>query len=206
MYHDKLRNGGKARSKVLSVLEARMHTLDEDRLGVRSGRMLLWADWAIEAFNLTGDDARYFRLLCRYHDIGMLSSSEELAAVRREPSDYKYAFPLQHTAVGYRIARCIVEIAPVADMILAHHEWWNGMGYPNGLKGEAIPRHSRLAAIFDALEGMVSLRPPEERLSLEDALAAIETSSGRQFDPALVEEIASRLRADPPQFVSDLEV
>lgn len=205
MYEDKLRNGRTARLRILGALEARMHNLHDCRVGIRGKRMLQWAVWAVDVFKMTEDEAHDFHLLCRYHDIGMLSSPGELAMIQREPADRESAVPLQHMAVGYRIARCIAEIAPIADVILAHHEWWNGKGYPNQLKGEAIPRSSRLVSIFDALEGMTSLRPKEERLSLEKALDAIEASSGRQFDPASVEEIVGRLRGKPPQFASDLE-
>ena len=107
--------------------------------------------------------------------------------------------------VGYRIARCISEIAPISDMILAHHEWWNGRGYPNQLKGEKIPFLSRLVSIFDALEGMTSLRPKAQRLPFEEALGAIEVSGGRQYDPALVTVVAERLRAKPPTFALEQE-
>ncbi len=205
MYEDKLRNGRAARLRILGALEARMHNLNEGRVGIRGKRMLQWAEWVAGTFELTKDEAHDFRLLCRYHDIGMLSFPGELVMIQHVPSRCESAPPLQHMAVGYRIARCITEIAPIADMILAHHEWWNGEGYPNQLKGEAIPHSSRLVSIVDALEGMTSLRLKEERLPLQKAVEAIEASAGRQFDPVLVKEIAGHLRRKPPKFVSDLE-
>lgn len=205
MYEDKLRHGSEARLRILNALEDRMYAMDEGRVGVRGKRMLQWAEWAVENLKLSEDEAHHFRLLCRYHDIGMLSSPCELGFIQQEPSREINPTLLQHMPVGYRIARCISEIAPISDMILAHHEWWNGRGYPNQLKGEKIPFLSRLVSIFDALEGMTSLRPKAQRLPFEEALGAIEVSGGRQYDPALVTVVAERLRAKPPTFALEQE-
>jgi HD-GYP domain-containing protein (c-di-GMP phosphodiesterase class II) len=79
-------------------------------------------------------------------------------------------------------------LAPIADWILKHHEWWNGQGYPLGLKGEEIPLESRILAILDAYDVITSERPFRKARSHEDALEELRRCSGTQFDPVLVDQ------------------
>lgn len=205
MYSNKLRNGGAARLRILESLEERMHNMRGCAVGNRERRMVMWGEWALSNLDVLGDP-EHFRLLCRYHDIGLLASSEELDMINRDPSGDKVAPPMQHMAVGYRIARSIAEIAPVAEQVLAHHEWWDGMGYPNQLRGEEIPYISRLVSLFDTMEAMISIPPDDEKRSFGEILDALEACRGRQFDPVMTTELVSRLRAHPPEFVNNLEV
>lgn len=205
MYKDKLRKEKKISRIILNALEASMYELCEGRLGIRCKGITGAADWAADACGLSKDETLDFSLLCRYHDIGMLSIPEELSVIQRNVSEEISPPILQHPAIGYRIARCIPEVAPIADMILAHHEWWSGEGYPNQLRGEKIPLLSRLISIFDALEGMTTLRPAEFRLSLEEALCAIEASAGKRYDPRLVRIVAEQIRGERLNFAFDQE-
>lgn len=203
MYKDKLSNEKKTRLVILNALENSLYELCDGRLGLRSDRMARISGWIAEICNLSEQETRDFAILCRYHDIGMLSVAEELSVIQRDVSKEINPTLLQHPAVGYRIARYIPEIAPVAEMILAHHEWWNGEGYPNQRRGEKIPLLSRVVSILDALEGMVTLRPEGLKFSLEEALAAIESCAGKRYDPKLVKIITERMRAEPQKFVVD---
>jgi diguanylate cyclase (GGDEF)-like protein/PAS domain S-box-containing protein len=200
MYANKLHDGKHIRRVILSELEARMHGMLDGAVGLRCRRVVLWADWVIENMNIECDSEE-FRLLCRYHDIGILASSDEVNIIRNDQSRDKVAPPMQHMAVGYRIARSISEISPAAENILAHHEWWDGMGYPNQLKGKEIPYASRLVSILDAVEGMVALALPGDVVTLRDALDSIKLCAGRQFDPDLVGEFLKKLLESPPDFI-----
>ncbi|MDR1966078.1 MAG: diguanylate cyclase, partial [Synergistaceae bacterium] len=203
MYANKLRNGGQTRMRILGALEGRLNGMMEGAMGERSRRMKMWGEWALE--NMDIDCEPYLlKMLCRYHDVGLLASSEEIAAVSADPRGENVANPMQHMAIGYRIARCTAEIASVADLILSHHEWWDGMGYPNQQSGRDIPAASRLVSIFDSLEGMLCLPPKSERLSPEGALASLEACAGRQFDPNMVERVVALIRQDPPKFMTDV--
>jgi HD-GYP domain-containing protein (c-di-GMP phosphodiesterase class II) len=75
----------------------------------------------------------------------------------------------------------------VAEGILHHHEWWNGMGYPDGLKGGEIPIESRIISIVDAYDVMRNGRPYKKKMTREEAIEELRRCSGTQFDPALVE-------------------
>lgn len=92
----------------------------------------------------------------------------------------------RHSEIGYRIAVSSPELLPIADWILKHHEWWNGAGYPIGLKREEIPLTCRILAIADAYDAMTNDRPYRLALSEKQAVAELIKGAGSQFDPALV--------------------
>jgi HD-GYP domain-containing protein (c-di-GMP phosphodiesterase class II) len=100
----------------------------------------------------------------------------------------------RHSEIGNRIAKSIPELEPIADWILKHHEWWDGNGYPLGLKGEDIPLASRILAIADAFDAMTSDRPYRKALTHEEAVDEIKRCAGKQFDPALVEQFIKILK------------
>ena len=93
-----------------------------------------------------------------------------------------------HVEIGHRIAQSIPELYPIADLLLKHHEWWNGQGYPLGLSGENIPLECRIFAIVDAYDAMTNDRPGRKALSKKEAAAELRSCAGSQFDPALVPE------------------
>jgi len=92
----------------------------------------------------------------------------------------------KHPETGYRITRSIEEFALIAEDILAHHENWDGSGYPRGLKGEQIPFLARITALVSAYEAMTSGRPYRRALSPAEAAAELRKAAGKQFDPDLV--------------------
>ena len=94
----------------------------------------------------------------------------------------------RHCEIGYRIAQSSPDLAPIADLILKHHEWWNGKGYPLGLKEEEIPLGCSLLAIADAYESMTSLRPYRKPMSHRDAIKELKKCAGTQFNPELVDK------------------
>lgn len=202
MYANKLHDGRKNRRAILKELEAGMHGMMRGAMGKRCQNMMLWAEWAIARMDLKCDPNE-FRLLCRYHDIGLLASPSELDIIKADQSQNKVAPPMQHMAIGYRIARSITELVPASENILAHHEWWDGMGYPNQLRGEDIPYASRLISILDAIEGMAALSG--DVMTINDAVESVGRCAGRQFDPALTGELIGKISETPPDFIGGLE-
>lgn len=92
----------------------------------------------------------------------------------------------KHPEIGYRIAKASPELEVVAEYILAHHERWDGKGYPKGLAGEDIPLPSRIIAIADTYDAMTEDRVYRKALSEEEAVREIIANSGKQFDPQIV--------------------
>jgi HD-GYP domain-containing protein (c-di-GMP phosphodiesterase class II) len=93
----------------------------------------------------------------------------------------------QHPAKGYRIAQNFPELNKIADLILKHHERWDGKGYPSGLKGEKIPLECRIMAIADAFDVMTSERSYKRARTQKEALEEIRKNAGTQFDPQISE-------------------
>ena len=93
----------------------------------------------------------------------------------------------KHPEIGERLVSA-AGFAPVArEIVITHHERWDGMGYPRGLRGTEIPLCSRLFSIADAMDAMVSDRPYRAGMPLEQAIEEVKRHAGTQFDPMAVE-------------------
>ena len=93
----------------------------------------------------------------------------------------------RHREIGYYIAKEIKDASSIDELILTHHERWDGKGYPGLLKSDEIPLAARIFAIADAYDMMVNDRPFQTRMSKNAALKEIKEQSGKQFDPELAE-------------------
>ena len=113
-----------------------------------------------------------------------------------------------HALIGGDILRDYnSELMRMAHSIaLTHHEKWDGSGYPNGLKGEAIPVEGRISAICDVFDALTSVRPYKKAWPVDDALAFIREQSGKHFDPFLCDkfiEILPRILDIRAQYADD---
>ena len=93
----------------------------------------------------------------------------------------------KHSETGYRIAQSSRELAHISEAILGHHEWWNGTGYPQCLKGKEIPLYSRIVTIVDSFDVMTHDRPYKQAINTADALNEIKRCAGIQYDPSLAD-------------------
>ncbi len=120
------------------------------------------------------------------HDIGKIILDETLLNKNRVLTEDEQKKLRQHPLVGYRILNSFVETLDIAEIVLAHHEKWDGSGYPRGLKGEEIPLLSRILAVSESYDNMTN---PLNNIShgKEDALNEIRKLSGSRFDPKIVD-------------------
>ena len=132
-------------------------------------------------------------LIARFHDIGKVGVSDAILFKEGPLTPEEWAEMRRHCEIGYRIALSASDLVPIADWILKHHEWWNGQGYPLGIKGEEIPIECRLLAIADAYEALTSIRPYRKSLSHREAVAELWRNAGTQFDPQLLEKFVQML-------------
>ncbi len=126
-------------------------------------------------------------LLSSLHDIGKIAITEEILLKKSKLTDEEWSFIKKHPEIGSKIAKSTTQIAHIADGILYHHEWWNGNGYPKGLKKNKIPIESRIISIVDAYDVMRNGRPYKKKMSKTEAVNELLRCSGTQFDPKLVE-------------------
>jgi len=132
------------------------------------------------------------------HDIGKIGVAEALLKKpgRLLPGEWEEV--KRHPVLSYRILRDIPELQEVAIITLYHHEWWDGRGYPYGLKGEQIPLGARILCVADSFDAMISERVYKPALAPEAAIAELKRCAGSQFDPAVVEAFLRCLEKGAP--------
>ena len=193
----KLLCAGSLRSQSLASLvralkEADADTEDHVRRTQKMGAMLG------RRIHLTDAQLAQLELLCLLHDIGKIGIPLEILNKPGKLADQEWEVLRTHPEKGYQIAMSADELSTIADMILYHHERWDGRGYPKGLKGDEIPILSRIISIVDAYDAMVNDRSYRKALKPEKAQEEIRVNAGTQFDPALAAEFLALL-ADHPE-------
>ena len=129
---------------------------------------------------------RTLRVAGLLHDVGKIGVPDALLRRPGHLTPDECEIVKNHTTLAGAIIQGIPNEEDIRRAVVAHHERWDGQGYPAGLKGTAIPRLARILSIADAYAAMISDRPYRQALTREEALAEIEKSAGSQFDPELV--------------------
>ena len=120
------------------------------------------------------------------HDIGKIGIPERVLSKPGPLTDEEWAIMRTHPVLGAQILSPVKFLHPALPIVEAHHEKWDGTGYPRGLKGEQIPLGARIFALVDAFDAMTSDRPYRRAKSFEQAVDQIAAGSGTQFDPEVV--------------------
>lgn len=120
------------------------------------------------------------------HDVGKLAIPDAILLKPDVLTDKERRTMERHVQIGYDLVKRIPFLAEAAEIILTHHERWDGKGYPRGLKGNEIPLNARIFAVADALDAMTSDRPYRLASSLKDAQNEIKRLAGTQFDSQVV--------------------
>ncbi len=139
---------------------------------------------------------------CTLHDIGKLGVPDSILNKQGELSDDERAMMQSHPDVGLKIVKGIELLKPAIPYIIAHHERYDGSGYPRGLKGKEIPIEGRLLSVVDTLDAILSDRPYRKGAPLETALRELWDNRGTQFDPEIVEILFQLIRAGKIDFIS----
>jgi diguanylate cyclase (GGDEF)-like protein/PAS domain S-box-containing protein len=129
------------------------------------------------------------------HDIGKIGVPEAILNKPTSLTPSEWEKMKRHPEIGYRILLSTQEYSEVADFILAHHERWDGKGYPRGLAGEAIPLESRIITVADSYDAMTTQRPYKVGLDWKEAIEEMQHCAGTQFDPLIVDELISYVKS-----------
>ncbi len=121
------------------------------------------------------------------HDIGKIAIPDEITKKTGPLSDKEWSEMRKHPIYAYEMLQPIKYLRPALDIPYAHHERWDGSGYPRGLKGEDIPLTARMFAIVDVWDALITDRPYRKASSQEEVIAYIKKEAGKLFDPRLVE-------------------
>jgi diguanylate cyclase (GGDEF)-like protein len=131
------------------------------------------------------------------HDVGKIAIPDEILHKPAQLDADEWLLMRQHTIIGDRILGAAPAMRPVAEIVRASHERWDGTGYPDRLGGEQIPLGSRIVSVCDAFHAMTTPRPYQAARDRDGALAELRRCAGTQFDPAVVEAFCA-LAVEPP--------
>ena len=133
---------------------------------------------------LPPDEREIIARAAELHDIGKMAIPDAILSKPGPLDDREWRFMRRHTIIGEDILNAAPALQPVAALVRASHERWDGTGYPDGTAGEEIPEGARIVAVCDAFSAMVQERPYQPGLTVSEAVAEIERCAGEHFDPA----------------------
>lgn len=184
MYNKKMFDNSSRRSMVVkSILDTLKvkssyesgHSSRVSKFCVSMGEALGMGDEAINELRVAGE----------LHDIGKIAVDEYILNNPGQLSESNWSQIKNHPEIGYRLLSSSNEFYSIAKYIIAHHERWDGKGYPKGEKGDNIDLMARIICIADAYDAMISKRPYRDALSEDVAICELKRNAGTQFDPAL---------------------
>ena len=170
---------------VTAIVEA-LDAKDSYTLG-RSRRVTFYAVKIAQALHLSDTTISRIELAGLLHDIGMIGVSDDILAKVEALTADEYAEIKKHVHHSVKILDDIKQLKDVVEVIKYHHEHYDGNGYPFGIKGDEIPIGSRIIAVADAFDSMVTPKVYRKQIMLSEALVKIKQNSGTQFDPVVVE-------------------
>lgn len=189
MYRHKLARSFEKRrimmKEILKMLESRYRS--------NEGHSERVADLSVALGKTVGlgeENLRKIRSLSKFHNLGMIGISDWIIFKQETLTAQEKIEMERHVEIGYRIAQSIPELMDISDLILKHHEWWNGQGYPIGLEGGDIPVEDRIFAIVHAYDEMMNDLPDSGEMAEKDAVEKLQQLKGIQFDPQLVDLFA----------------
>src|SRR5207245_2165985 len=136
--------------------------------------------------HLSAEDVELIRVGTPLHDIGKIGIEDAILRKPAKLTPAEFEVMKTHTTKGAKMIEPIPDVRPALPIVRSHHERWDGHGYPDGLKGEDIPRLARIVAVANAFDAMVFDTPYRRGQAIEIAFAEIEGHQGQQFDPDVV--------------------
>jgi HD-GYP domain-containing protein (c-di-GMP phosphodiesterase class II) len=157
--------------------------LRDDYTGGHTTRVTNYALLLGKQMDLPEDQLELIDIGTPLHDIGKIGIDDAILKKKSRLTQEEFEIMKTHTVKGADILQTIPDLAPIIPIVLSHHERWDGHGYPQGLKGEAISQLARIVAVADAFDAMTSDRPYRKGMPFEVAFAELSKQSGLQFDP-----------------------
>src|ERR1700731_2054533 len=155
-------------------------------------RVRVYAVEMAKRLDLSADEVEALRAAALLHDIGKLAVPEHIISKPGRLTPEEFEKMKIHPVVGAEILERVKFPYPVVPIVRAHHEKWNGAGYPYGLSGEAIPMGARILSVVDCLDALATDRQYRRALPLEEAMKVVISESGKAFDPVIVDILRRR--------------
>jgi len=184
-----------ARQSFVSTVRALISLLSvkDNYTGEHSSMTADLAEKVALRFNLSEQEIMDVKLGGLLHDIGKIGVPECILCKAACLTPEEMIVMRQHVHYGEQALEGVPHMETVRAIVKHHHEWWNGGGYPDGLKGEEIPLATRIVTVADAYDAMTSDRPYRRRLSQVTAIERLRAAAGFQFDASVVEKLVECL-------------
>jgi two-component system cell cycle response regulator len=189
--------GSQSRDVLLAALRERQPSLAEQSVDVAELAAALADDLGMSAEER---DETY--RAAQLHGVGKMAIPDAILNKPGPLEDHEWEFIRRHPLIGERIISSAPALVPVARLVRSSGERWDGRGYPDGLRGEEIPRGSRVIAVCGAYAAMISERPHSVAMRAERALEELRLGAGSQFDPAVVAAFERLVRSPDPRLRS----
>ncbi|WP_404328350.1 HD-GYP domain-containing protein [Mesobacillus maritimus] len=178
--------------ELISALSKALDSRDSYTSG-HSQNVSIYATNIAVKMKLSNDLIEAIRIGGLLHDIGKIGVPESILLKPGKLSNEEFRIIKNHPLIGYEMIKHVKEFHDkgILDMVMYHHERYDGKGYPNGLKGEQIPFAARIMAVADSFDAMTSKRVYSQKMSIKDALLEIKNNKGTQFDPEIAEVFLS---------------
>lgn len=187
-YGDELR----AHERTLRALVTAVETKEPHNLG-HSERVAQLSEWIAEVLGLGHKEIQDVRTAGMLHDVGKVTVPMRVLRSRQAHSDDDLVLVAEHAGAGVAMVRDIDFLAGSLDGIAHHHERFDGLGYPAGLRGEAIPLIARIVAVADAFDALTTQRPYRSAHSVAEATTVLHERAGTHFDPAVCDALDKAL-------------
>jgi PAS domain S-box-containing protein/putative nucleotidyltransferase with HDIG domain len=165
--------------------------------GDHSERLAALVDGVAQALGLPEEEAKDMRWAAILHDIGKIGSPDHILRKPGPLTEHEWTVMRRHPVVGEEILLPVERMRGVAKIVRHHQEKWDGTGYPDGLRGEAIPLGARILAVVDAYSAIIDERPYKTPKTPAEAEAEIRGCAGTHFDPRIVEVFYQALQRGP---------
>ncbi|MEQ8602831.1 MAG: HD domain-containing phosphohydrolase [Marivibrio sp.] len=196
---------GQALRGAVAALAATLEKRDPYTAGHQSRACEVAVAIALE-MALSPDRVEAIRLGAAMHDIGKIGVPVEILTKPGRLEPQEMALMRRHPDIGYDIVKEIEFGWPIADIVRQHHERWDGSGYPQGLRGEAIALEARIVAVADVVESMATHRPYRPALALEVVLGELREGRGVRYDPQVVDAALAVLARTPIEPLSNRSI
>ncbi len=184
--HSLLESLAKANEETLLALVSALD-MRERNTRLHSQRVRDFTLLLADRYGVGVEQRRAMGLAALLHDVGKIAVPDGILLKRTGLSEAEWKEIRRHPAEGYGLLRRIAFLEEAAEIVHAHHEHYDGTGYPQGLEGEEIPLGARLFAVADVFDALTSDRPYHAAVNYEQAAEIIREMKGRHFDPAVVE-------------------
>ena len=182
---DGLSNVGAVQTGTLEALAMALDYRDQSTSG-HSRRVANLTVNVARAYGVEGSALQQVEQGALLHDIGKLKIPDSILWKPSQLDDAEWVTMRRHPEYGYEMLRSLEFYDEAAELVLSHHEKFDGSGYPRGLRGDLIPLGARIFSVVDAVDAMIYKRPYNEPITFKEAAEEIRRCAGTQFDPDLV--------------------